>query len=250
MSINQPVGQKRLTNVAVVRLKKGGKRFEIACYKNKVVSWRQGVEKDIDEVLQTHTVFINVSKGQFATKEDIVKVFGTEDQSKICLEILAKGELQVSDKERAVELDSRFHEIATIVAEKCIDRTTQKPMPVTLIEKAMRDMHYSINPNKNAKQQALDLIKLIQQRLPDLQRAEMQIKVMIPEALAKKVKAELQPHVTTSLGDKVDGGKLHWVFQIDPGSFRQVDEAVRGAAGASLEILNLAARQEGDDAFE
>ena len=30
----------RLTNVAVVRMKKGGKRFEIACYKNKVVSWR------------------------------------------------------------------------------------------------------------------------------------------------------------------------------------------------------------------
>jgi len=28
-------GQKRLTNIAVVRLKKGGTRFEIACYKNK-----------------------------------------------------------------------------------------------------------------------------------------------------------------------------------------------------------------------
>ena len=30
-------------------------RFEIACYKNKVLSWREGVEKDIDEVLQSHT---------------------------------------------------------------------------------------------------------------------------------------------------------------------------------------------------
>lgn len=39
----QPVGQKRLTNVAVVRLKKHGMRFEIACYKNKVLSWRSGV---------------------------------------------------------------------------------------------------------------------------------------------------------------------------------------------------------------
>ena len=33
---NQPVGQKRLTNIAVVRVTKGGKRFEIACYCNKV----------------------------------------------------------------------------------------------------------------------------------------------------------------------------------------------------------------------
>lgn len=38
-----PTNQIRLTNVAVVRIKKTGKRFEIACYRNKVVSWRNGV---------------------------------------------------------------------------------------------------------------------------------------------------------------------------------------------------------------
>ena len=39
--VTQPVTQKRLTNVAIVRQRKGGKRFEIACFKNKVVSWRK-----------------------------------------------------------------------------------------------------------------------------------------------------------------------------------------------------------------
>lgn len=33
-------GQKRLTNIAVVRLKTQGMRFEIACYRNTVVAWR------------------------------------------------------------------------------------------------------------------------------------------------------------------------------------------------------------------
>lgn len=33
-----PVNQIRLTNVAIVRQKKGGNRFEIACYRNKVRS--------------------------------------------------------------------------------------------------------------------------------------------------------------------------------------------------------------------
>ena len=41
-SIFTPTNQIRLTNVAIVRQKKCGKRFEIACYKNKVLSWRQG----------------------------------------------------------------------------------------------------------------------------------------------------------------------------------------------------------------
>ena len=39
----QPVGQKRLTNIAVVRLRKAGRRFEVACYKNKVLQWRSRV---------------------------------------------------------------------------------------------------------------------------------------------------------------------------------------------------------------
>lgn len=102
-----PTNQIRLTNIATVRLKKGGKRFEIACYRNKVVSWRNKEfvysiadflivrisiffffrEKDIDEVLQTHTVFSNVSKGQTAKKEDLMSAFNTDDQTKICLEV-------------------------------------------------------------------------------------------------------------------------------------------------------------------
>lgn len=46
-------------------------------------------------MLQTDSVFVNVSKGQFAKKEDLTKAFGTDDVTKICKEILAKGELQV-----------------------------------------------------------------------------------------------------------------------------------------------------------
>ncbi|OXB78901.1 UNVERIFIED_CONTAM: hypothetical protein H355_011306 [Colinus virginianus] len=84
MSIFTPTNQIRLTNVAVVRARRAGKRFEIACYRNKVMGWRGGAEKDIDEVLQTHTVFVNVSKGQVAKKEDLVRAFGTDDQTEIC----------------------------------------------------------------------------------------------------------------------------------------------------------------------
>ena len=44
-------------------------------------------EKDIDEVLQTHTVFVNVSKGQVAKKEDLVRAFGTDNQTDVCLQV-------------------------------------------------------------------------------------------------------------------------------------------------------------------
>ena len=44
-------------------------------------------EKDIDEVLQTHAVFMNVSKGQVAKTEDLKRAFGTDNQDEICLQV-------------------------------------------------------------------------------------------------------------------------------------------------------------------
>lgn len=57
--------------------------------------WLLCREKDIDEVLQATTVFSNVSKGTLAKHEDLVDVFGTGDEDKICRIILAEGDLQV-----------------------------------------------------------------------------------------------------------------------------------------------------------
>lgn len=69
------------------------------------------------------------------------------------LKILAKGELQVSDKERQTQLETMFRDIATIVAEKCVNPETKRPYTVSLIERAMKDIHYSVKPNKSTKQQ-------------------------------------------------------------------------------------------------
>jgi ribosome maturation protein SDO1 len=187
MSIFTPSNQLKLTNVAVVKMKRGGKRFEIACYKNKVVSWRSKTETDIDEVLQTHTVFVNVSKGQVAKKEDIVKAFGTEDQTEVCKMILAKGELQVSEKERQAQLESMFRDIATIVANMCVNPDSKRPYTVGVIERAMRDIHYSVKPTRGTKQQALDVIKLLKGSM-QIERARMKLRVSAPVKEARKLR--------------------------------------------------------------
>lgn len=153
MPINQPANQIKLTNVSVVRLRKGGKRFEVACYKNKVVDWRNGTETNLDEVVQIENVFTNVSKGAAAPQEDLKKAFGTTDVEAIVKEILKKGELQVGEKERNQGLDASWREIVTLVCEKCVDPTSQRPYPYGIIDKAMSDIHYSIKTGKSAKSQ-------------------------------------------------------------------------------------------------
>lgn len=44
-------------------------------------------EKDLDEVIQTNSIFINVSKGQVAKKDDLNKAFGTDDLTEICKQV-------------------------------------------------------------------------------------------------------------------------------------------------------------------
>nr|CAD7412928.1 unnamed protein product [Timema poppensis] len=246
-----PTNQIRLTNVAVVRMKKGGKRFEIACYRNKVVSWRNKAEKDIDEVLQTHTVFINVSKGQVAKKEDLVKAFGIDDQTDICKEILAKGELQVSDKERHTQLDSLFKDIATTIADKCVNPETKRPYPVSMIEKAMRDVHFSVKPNRNAKQQALDVIPQLKATIP-LERAQMRLRVVISGKEARKLRDKVAKLTSSIETESWDSGALTLVCLIDPGHYREMDDIVRSETKGTglLELLNLKEVTEGEEMLE
>ncbi|KAI0408656.1 SBDS protein C-terminal domain-containing protein [Xylaria palmicola] len=136
--INQPSNQIKLTNVSLVRLKKGKKRFEIACYKNKVLEWRSGIETDLDEVLQIPNVFLNVSKGQTAPAADLAKAFGKgRALNDIILEILNKGELQVGERERAAQMDRVHNEVVGIVASKLVDPRTKRVYTTGMIEKAL-----------------------------------------------------------------------------------------------------------------
>lgn len=136
--INQPSNQIKLTNVSLVRLKKGKKRFEIACYKNKVLEWRSGIETDLDNVLQIPNVFLNVSKGQTAPAAELTKAFGAKATTEsVVLEILKKGELQVGDKERAAQLERVHHEVIDIVAGKLVDPRTRRVYTTGMIEKAL-----------------------------------------------------------------------------------------------------------------
>jgi ribosome maturation protein Sdo1 len=68
-------------------------------------------------------------------------------------QILEKGELQVSEKERSHNLEQQYREICTMVMEMCVNPETQRPYPFGIIETAMKEAHYSVKPNRNTKQQ-------------------------------------------------------------------------------------------------
>ncbi|KAI9783106.1 MAG: hypothetical protein M1839_004275 [Geoglossum umbratile] len=136
-------------------MKKGKKRYEIACYKNKVLEWRSGVETDLDNVLQIPSVFLSVSKGQLAPSADLTKSFGPKTAlNDIILEILNKGELQVGEKERTAQLERLHNEVVGIVAGKLVNPETKIVYTTGMIEKALAELSSKHEEKKEEKKGA------------------------------------------------------------------------------------------------
>ncbi|XP_009368386.2 ribosome maturation protein SBDS [Pyrus x bretschneideri] len=247
-SLVQPVGQKRLTNVAVVRLKKRGTRFEIACYKNKVLSWRSGVEKDLDEVLQSHTVYTNVSKGVLAKTKDLKAAFDSDDQTKICLEILDKGELQVAGKERESQLSSQFRDIATIVMQKTYNPETRRPYTISLIESLMHEIHFAVDPHKSSKKQALEVIHELQKHFP-IKRSPMRLRLIVPDHEFSSLSEKLTTWNASIISKDQSGSQISTICELDPGFYRECEGLMMKLHGR-YEVLALSVHAEGDTVID
>ena len=233
-----PTGIKKLTNIAVVRLKKAGVRFEIACYKNTVVAWRDGFEKDIDNVLQTTQVYGNVSKGIMAKEEDLTKAFGTKDEGLITKIILNSGELQVSEKERKNEYDVLFRDVVTVLVEKCVNPSTNRPYPPGMIERALKEIHFSVDPMRSAKQQALQSIEKLKKVFP-IKRAAMRFKFVVDDeffddtvaflsggdVLDAVIEKQVRNAANTSTSDA--GKQSEIVCTADPSAYRLCESFLR-----------------------
>lgn len=211
--------------------------------------------------MQVENVFLNVSKGQVASKDELNKAFGTTDVSEvlqevcvsmlILMQILKKGELQVGEKERTHELTNLWREIATQVSQKCVEPSSQKPYPVSMIEKAMKDAHFSVKPGKSAKSQTLEVIRLLQAKNTiAIERAQMRISVAMPSKEGKRLKDKVVPlFMKVEEEDWSDMWEI--VGTIDPGALRVInaifDEEVKGEGGVETLAFSTANDDEGND---
>lgn len=98
-------------------------------------------------------------------------------------QILEKGDLQVGEKEREHELSALRKDVANRVTESVVDPATQQRYSLAIIEKALAEVGFSVDPSRNAKSQVLAAMKLLQQnsQLP-IQRARMRVRITIPVA--------------------------------------------------------------------
>ena len=237
MALLQPLGQKLLSNVSVVKLDRRGKHFEIAVLPNKVSSWRAGLETDIDEVVQSHSIFANVDQGMLAKRSDVFEALGVTDMEDGLRIILAEGKLKLAEKERKLRIANMTKEIASIVASQCVNSNTQRPLTASMVERAMKQIGFSVKPTKAEKAQALVLIRRLQEAKYPITRARIRLKFITKPEFEERMVAMLP--IVESVERKEDMSVI--IAQVDPGKLRPLAKELADEFGedVGIDILEL-----------
>jgi ribosome maturation protein SDO1 len=257
-----PLSQRRHTNIAVVRYAKNGVKLEIACYKNKVISYRSGTETRLDEVLQVERIFTNVARGHLASEKDVEAVFGPDTTEQQAIKfMLDHGELQVAQQERTAEVDEMFKDIAIIISQKCVNTKTMHPFPSQVIEQALRSIGAAVKLDQPVKKQALGLIRsLIEADIIPIARANMKIRCTTTSAAAldklrawckeKGVEIVERDPASLAAAASADGDNTNHslLLMMQPHLFRDLDNFVKDElpAGSALHMVDAAVTEIGD----
>lgn len=181
-----------------------------------------------------------------------MSAFGTTNETQICKEILLVGELQVSGKERQTMLESQMNSIVNSVAALCVNPETRHPYSSTMIEKSLKEAHFSLKPNKNIKQQTLEAIKILMQRIP-IERSRMKLRVSFPakKEAGVKLKDSLIKLAAAVENEECIGDEIHMILLIDPGNYRPIDELMRRDTKGKclIELLELKEVMDSDELF-
>lgn len=146
-------------------------------------------------------------------------------------------------------MDEMFREIAHIVADKTINSETHRPYTAATIENAMREfLHYSVHPTRNKKQQALEVIKQLKQKLP-ITRAQMKVALILPAKEAKHLRERLLSSIQSILEESWHQTIWEATCLIDPGHFRQIDDLIQKETKrkGSLNVLSVKPFEEEGD---
>ncbi len=160
-------------------------KFEILVRPGPALDYIMGKKVDLSDVLVVDEVFSDAKKGMKASEKKLTSIFGTENAQEIAEKILRDGELQLTTAQRRRLVEQKRLQIVAFISRHCMDPRTKLPHPPTRIEQALEEIRLSIDPFKDAEDQARDVIQALRPILP-ISMEELRIAVKIPAEYAAR----------------------------------------------------------------
>ena len=159
-----------LDDAVIAKLDKGGEKFEVLVDPQIVWKIREkedlGENFDILDHLAIDEVFKDSNKGIRASNESIMKIFNNTEIENIAMEIITRGEIQLTTDQRKLMTEKKRKQIIDTIVRNAINPKTKTPHPPQRIELAMTEAKVSIDPFKGVDAQVNEILKKLQPIIP------------------------------------------------------------------------------------
>ncbi len=219
----------------IARLEAGGQVFEVLVNPDLAMQLREGKRVNLDDLIIGDYVYKDARKGLKASPEALKKVFGTTDIKKIAVEIVKRGEIQLTTEQRRKLIEAKRKQIITFISRNAIDPRTKAPIPPKRIELAMEQARVGIDPFLDVEKQAMNVIKAISRILP-IKIAKAILLIRIPPAYSGRIYSQIPKLGEVKKTEWKNDGSLIVELEIPAGMQNEIIGKINSLTRGEAEI--------------
>lgn len=220
-----------------VKLAIGGDHFEILVNPDAALSFKQGRNVDVSSVIAADEVYSDSNKGLRANSEKLKLYFGTDDHAKAALEVLRRGELNLTQDQRKRLTEEKRKAIIAAIAKNFVDPRTMLPHPPTRIDQAMQEARVTVDPFRDANEQMKTVIEELRTILP-LKSEKIRLQVRVSAQYTGQTIGILKNFGEIVKEDWLADGSLSAIVEIpaggQPGLLDRLGSTTKGAAQVTV----------------
>jgi ribosome maturation protein SDO1 len=220
-----------------VRLVLEGEHYEILVSPDAALSYKQGKQVEPSSVIMVDDVFTDSSKGLRANAENLRKHFKTEDHAKAAVEVLRRGELQLTQEQRKRLLEDKKKAVIALISKNFVDPKTSLPHPPLRIEQAMQEARVAIDPFQDAVEQTKLVVEKIRTILP-MKSERLKLLVRVSPQYSGQTIGVLKTYGEILKEEWGADGTLSAIVEIpagsQPGLLDKLGSSTKGAAQATV----------------
>jgi len=228
---------KEASKFTTIRLTVGGEHFEILVNPDTALSFKQGRKVEASQVVVVDEVYSDSNKGLRASSEKLRRYFGTDDHAKAALEVLSRGELNLTQEQRKRLTEEKRRAVIAMISKNYVDPKTSLPHPPLRVEQAMQEAKVAIDPFQEANEQVKVVIEKLRLILP-LKSEKLKLQVRVAAQYSGQTIGILKNFGEILKEDWGADGALFAIVEIpaggQPGLLDRLGSATRGAAQVSV----------------
>jgi ribosome maturation protein SDO1 len=225
------------TRFTTVRLTIAGEHYEILVNPDSALAFKQGRNVEPSAVIAVDEVYADSRKGLRASSEKLKENFGTDDHAKAALEVLRRGELNLTQEQRKRLTEEKRRAIIASISKNFVDPRTLLPHPPTRIDQAMQEARVTVDPFQDPNEQMKSVVEGLRTILP-LKSEKIKLSVRVAAQYSGQAIGVLKNYGEIMKEDWLADGTLSAIVEIpaggQPGLLDRLGSTTKGAAQVTV----------------